>query len=49
VALALNWVVWLTFAAGLLLTLALADARWQWLRERPLDFGIVVLTAVGVE
>jgi voltage-gated potassium channel len=44
VALALNWVVWLTFAAGLIWTVALADARWGWLRERPLDIAIVVLT-----
>lgn len=44
VALVLNWVVWLTFAVGLAGTLALADARWRWLRERPLDVAIVVLT-----
>ena len=44
VALTLNWAVWLTFAFGLLSTLVLADARWRWLRERPLDVAIVVLT-----
>jgi voltage-gated potassium channel len=44
VALVLNWAVWLTFAVGLVWTVALADARWRWLRERPLDVAIVVLT-----
>jgi voltage-gated potassium channel len=44
VALLLNWVVWLTFAVVLLWTLALAGARWKWLREHPLDVAIVVLT-----
>src|SRR6185295_12260997 len=42
VALVLNWVVWLTFAVGLGWTALLADARWRWLRERPLDIAIVV-------
>ena len=44
VALALNWAVWLTFAVGLAWTVVLADARWRWLRERPLDIAIVALT-----
>jgi voltage-gated potassium channel len=44
VATALNWTVWLVFAAGLLWTLAIADARWRWLRQRPLDVAIVVFT-----
>jgi voltage-gated potassium channel len=44
VALVLNWVVWLTFAVGLGWTVLLANARWRWLRGRPLDIAIVVLT-----
>jgi hypothetical protein len=44
VAFVLNWAVWLTFAVGLVWTTALADARWRWLRGRPLDVAIVVLT-----
>jgi voltage-gated potassium channel len=44
IALILNWVVWLAFAAGLVGTLALADARGRWLRQRPLDVAIVVFT-----
>jgi voltage-gated potassium channel len=43
-AAALNWLVWLIFACGLVATLALADARMRWLRERPLDVAIVVVT-----
>jgi voltage-gated potassium channel len=44
IALILNWTVWLVFAVGLVWTLLIADARWRWLRERPLDVAIVVLT-----
>jgi voltage-gated potassium channel len=44
VALILNWVVWLAFACGLVWTLALADMRWRWLRQRPLDVAIVFFT-----
>jgi hypothetical protein len=40
VALVLNWAVWLTFAIGLISTVALADARWRWLKERPLFGGV---------
>ena len=43
-ALALNWIVWLIFAIGLASTTAVADARWRWLREHPLDLVIIVLT-----
>ena len=44
VAFVLDWTVWLTFAVGLVATTVLADARWRWLRGRPLDVAIVVLT-----
>ena len=44
IALILNWVVWLAFAVGLVWTVALADARWRWLRQRPLDVAIVIFT-----
>ena len=44
IALILNWTVWLVFAVGLVWTLLVADARWRWLRERPVDVAIVVLT-----
>lgn len=43
-ALVLNWAVWLTFAACLVATAAVADHRWRWLRARPLDLAIVILT-----
>lgn len=42
--LVLNWTVWLAFAVGLVWTTALADERRLWLRGRPLDVAIVVLT-----
>jgi voltage-gated potassium channel len=44
VATILNWAVWLVFAVGLVWTLALADSRWRWLRQRPLDVAIVIFT-----
>jgi voltage-gated potassium channel len=44
IAAILNWVVWLVFAAGLIWTLVVADARWRWLRQRPLDVAIVLFT-----
>jgi hypothetical protein len=44
IGLVLNWVVWLVFAAGLAWTLVIADARWRWLRQRPLDVAIVAFT-----
>jgi voltage-gated potassium channel len=43
-ALVLNWAVWLVFALALVATTAVAERRWAWLRERPLDVAIVVLT-----
>jgi voltage-gated potassium channel len=43
-ALGLNWIVWLVFAIALIATTVRADHRVAWLRERPLDVAIVVLT-----
>src|SRR3954447_17208062 len=40
----LNWIIWTTFAAELLLTTAVADMRRKWLREHPLELAVVVLT-----
>ena len=44
VALVLNWTVWITFAIALVTTTIAAGDRWRWLRSRPLDVAIVVLT-----
>jgi hypothetical protein len=43
-ALLLNWAVWLVFAFALSATTIRADNRSAWLRGRPLDVAIVVLT-----
>lgn len=43
-ALILNWAVWIVFAVALVATTVLADRRVAWLRARPLDVAIVVLT-----
>jgi hypothetical protein len=39
-----NWLIWLVFAAELVVLLAVAPDRWRWLRGHPLDVAIVVLT-----
>src|SRR3954447_24538471 len=44
VAVDLNWVVWLAFAAESVWLLWLAPNKRAWLREHPLDVAIVVLT-----
>ena len=41
---ALNWLIWLVFAAELVVMLAVVPNRWAWLRRHPLDVAIVVLT-----
>ncbi|MBO9534537.1 MAG: two pore domain potassium channel family protein [Solirubrobacteraceae bacterium] len=44
VASALNWVIWLVFAAELVAMLAVSERRGRYLREHPLDVAIVLLT-----
>ncbi len=44
VAAVTNWLIWLAFAAELVVMLALVADRRRWLREHPLDVAIVVLT-----
>ena len=43
-ATALNWIIWTTFAAELIVTTAVADKRGMWLRQHPLEVAVVVLT-----
>ena len=40
----LNWTIWLTFLAEVVLMLAVVPKRRQWLRGHPLEVAIVVLT-----
>ena len=40
----LNWLIWLVFAAELVVMLALVPDRRAWLRRNPLDLPLVVLT-----
>lgn len=44
VATALNWGIWLVFAAELVAMLAATPDRWRYVRDHPLDVAIVVLT-----
>jgi voltage-gated potassium channel len=44
VGVALNWVIWLAFAAELVVLLTLAPDRRRWLARHPLDVAIVLLT-----
>jgi voltage-gated potassium channel len=41
---ALNWIVWLAFAAEAVTTLAVSSARMKWVRSHPLEIVIVLLT-----
>ncbi len=41
---ALNWAIWLTFAAEYVVSLAVAPDRWHWFRSHPFDLVIVVVT-----
>jgi voltage-gated potassium channel len=43
-SMALNWIIWTTFAAELIVTTVVAEARGRWLREHPLELAVVVLT-----
>lgn len=40
----LNWAIWLTFTAEVLVSLWLVESRWKWLRNNPLDVAIVLFT-----
>jgi voltage-gated potassium channel len=40
----LNWTIWLTFLAEVVVMLAVVPKRRQWLRGHPLEVAIVVLT-----
>ncbi len=44
IAVALNWMIWIAFLAEAVLMLRLADDRWKWIREHPLEVAIVLLT-----
>lgn len=39
-----NWIIWLVFAAEVVVMLTLTRNRRQWLRRHPLDIAIVILT-----
>lgn len=40
----LNWAIWLTFLAEVVVMLAVVPSKRRWLRENPVDVAIVVLT-----
>jgi voltage-gated potassium channel len=40
----LNWAIWLTFAAEVVVSLWLADSKSKWSRDNPLDVAIVLFT-----
>jgi voltage-gated potassium channel len=40
----LNWLIWLTFLAEVLVMLAVVPSRKAWLRKHPLELAIVILT-----
>jgi voltage-gated potassium channel len=44
VALAIDWAVWLAFVFELVVLLAVTENRGRWLREHPLEVGVVLLT-----
>jgi voltage-gated potassium channel len=39
-----NWVIWLVFAAEVVVMLAVVPDRWGWLKQHPLEVAIVLLT-----
>jgi voltage-gated potassium channel len=41
---ALNWLIWTTFLAELVVTTIAAERRGEWLRRHPLELAVVVLT-----
>ena len=44
IAAVVNWGIWLVFLAELVTLLAVAEDRWRWLRQHPLEVVVVVLT-----
>lgn len=40
----MNWAIWLTFLAEIVIMLAIVPSRTRWLREHPLELAIVILT-----
>lgn len=44
IAYVLNWTVWLTFLAELLVMLWVVPNRWEWVRRHATDVAVVVLT-----
>jgi voltage-gated potassium channel len=44
VGVALNWAIWLAFAAEVAIMLRVVPDRGRWLRDHPLDLAIVILT-----
>src|SRR5215217_2177692 len=43
-AVVINWATWLAFVAEAGLMLSVADNRWRWIRDHPLEVAIVVVT-----
>jgi voltage-gated potassium channel len=44
IATVVNWMIWLVFLAELVTLLVVAENRWRWLRQHPLEVVVVVLT-----
>lgn len=44
IAVAVNWVIWLVFAAEFVAMLLVVPERWRWVRQHPLEVAIVFLT-----
>ena len=44
IAVVVNWMIWLVFLAELVTLLVVAENRWRWLRQHPLEVVVVVLT-----
>jgi voltage-gated potassium channel len=40
----LNWIIWVAFAAELVVMLAVVRDRWAWIRTHPLEVAVVLLT-----
>jgi len=40
----LNWVIWTTFLAEMVVTTVFAEKRGEWLRRHPLELAVIVLT-----
>jgi voltage-gated potassium channel len=43
-SIALNWLIWTTFATEMVVTTIAADKRSEWLRRHPLELAVTVLT-----